>query len=353
MVAQARRAGAGNPRELVQACGIGLAAGQDREVGETAMSLVAESRALGSIGVLPTLLFFLAETELFHGRHRDALTTATEGLGIARDTGQGHWVSQMNGFLAYLAAVEGDDERCVRHVDEALASGVAGTRWTLWARGMLDLGHGRVEAALSRLEPMAGGHHVAETRCVPDLVEAAVRLGAPDRAAGAFTRYREWARYTRQPWAEALVLRCRALLEDSEEHFTAALKLEGRPFEQARTALLYGEWLRRMRRKADARTHLRTALETFERLEAAPWAGRARAELSATGSAAPAAPAPGVLARLTPQELQIVRLAAQGLSNRDIAAQLFLSPRTVGYHLYKAYPKLGVASRGELGTIAL
>ncbi|GAA2844584.1 LuxR family transcriptional regulator [Streptosporangium fragile] len=353
VVARARQAGAGDPRDLVQACGVGLVAGQDEEVGEVAAALVAESRALGSIGVLPALLFFLAETELFGGRPRDALTTATESLRIARDAGQGQWVSQMNGFLAYHAALEGDEERCARHADEALMGGVAGARWALWARGVLDLGHGRVEVALSRLEPFAGGHQVAETRCVPDLVEAAVRFGAPERVAGAFARYREWARTTRRPWAESLVLRCRALLEDAEEHFTAALELGGRPFERARTELLYGEWLRRARRKADARTHLRSALETFERLEAGPWADRARTELGATGSAAPAAPAPGVLARLTPQELQIVRLAAQGLSNRDIAAQLFLSPRTVGYHLYKAYPKLGVASRSELGAIAL
>ncbi|MFF5205087.1 helix-turn-helix transcriptional regulator [Streptosporangium sp. NPDC000396] len=350
---EARRAGADSPRDLVQACGIGLAAGQDEEVYETARSLVAEARTLGNIGVLPTLLFFLAETELFRGRHRDALTTATEGLRIARDTGQRQWVSQMTSFLAYLAAVEGDDERCRALADESLADDPVGDRWATWALGMLDLGHGRVEAALSRLESMAGSHQVSGTRCVPDLVEAAVRLGAPERAAEAFARYRTWAGYTRQPWAEALVLRCRALLEESEEHFTAALKLDGRPFERARTELLYGEWLRRTRRKADARTQLRAALETFERLTATPWADRARAELNATGSAAPTAPAPGVLARLTPQELQIVRLAAQGLSNRDIAAQLFLSPRTVGYHLYKAYPKLGVASRGELGTIPL
>ncbi|WP_433247803.1 helix-turn-helix transcriptional regulator [Streptosporangium sp. CA-135522] len=353
MVARARKAGADSPRDLVQACGVGLANGQDEEVGESAASLVAEARTLGNIAVLPTLLFFLAEAELFHGRHRDALTTATEGLRIARDTGQRQWASQTNSFLAYLAAIEGDDERCHAFADEALADGVAGTQWATWALGVLDLGHGRVEAALSRLGPMAGGHHVSETRCVPDLVEAAVRLGAPERAAEAFARYREWAGRTGQPWAEALVLRCRALLEDSEDHFTAALALDGRPFERARTELLYGEWLRRTRRKSDARGHLRAALETFERLTATPWAGRARAELGATGSAAPAAPAPGLLARLTPQELQIVRLAARGLSNRDIAAQLFLSPRTVGYHLYKAYPKLGVASRGELGTITL
>ncbi|MER5422928.1 helix-turn-helix transcriptional regulator [Streptosporangium roseum] len=353
VVAEARRAGADGPRDLVQVCGVGLAAGQDGEVRETAASLIAEARSLGDIGALPTLLFFLAETELFQGRHRDALTAAAESLRIARDTGQRQWVSQMNSLLAHLAAIEGDDGRCHRLVDEALADGAAGTRWAAWSLGVLDLGHGRVEAALSRLEPIAGGHHVSETRCVPDLVEAAVRLGVPERAAGAFARYREWAGYTRQPWAEALVLRCRALLEDSEEHFAAALKIDGRPFERARTELLYGEWLRRTRRKADARAHLRAALEAFERLEAAPWAERARAELSATGSAAPAAPAPGLLARLTPQELQIVRLAAQGLSNRDIAAQLFLSPRTVGHHLYKAYPKLGVASRGELGTLTL
>ncbi|GAA3096829.1 helix-turn-helix transcriptional regulator [Streptosporangium carneum] len=353
VIAEARRAGADSPRDLVQACGVGLAAGQDEEVHETARSLLAEARTLGSVGVLPTLLFFLAETELFGGRHRDALATATEGLRIARDTGQLQWAGQMSAFLAYLAAVEGDEERCRELVDEALAEGFAGSGWTTWALGVLDLGHGRIEAALSRLEPMAGGYQISETRCVPDLVEAAVRLGSPERAAEAFAHYRKWADGTRRPWAAALVLRCRALLEESEEHFVEALRLDGRPFERARTELLYGEWLRRTRRKADARAHLRAALETFERLEAAPWAGRARAELNATGSAAPVTAAPGALALLTPQELQIVRLAAQGLSNRDIAAQLFLSPRTVGHHLYKAYPKLGVASRGELGSIAL
>ena len=107
----------------------------------------------------------------------------------------------------------------------------------------------------------------------------------------------------------------------------------------------------RARRKTDARTQLRAALEIFDRLGAEPWSGRAASELRATGVVIPQSPGrqgPGALGQLTPQELQIVRLAAQGLSNRDIAAQLFLSPRTVGYHLYKAYPKLGVAARSEL-----
>ncbi len=125
-----------------------------------------------------------------------------------------------------------------------------------------------------------------------------------------------------------------------------------RPFEQARTALLYGEWLRRAKRKTDARVQLSVALAAFEEIGSAPWAARARAELGASGARTPqAAPSPA-FDGLTPQELQITQLAAQGLSNRDIAAQLILSPRTVAYHLYKAYPKLGISSRGELTTLS-
>jgi DNA-binding CsgD family transcriptional regulator len=107
-----------------------------------------------------------------------------------------------------------------------------------------------------------------------------------------------------------------------------------------------------MRRRAESREPLRGALRVFERIGARSWAERARAELRATGETVVAAAEPGG-AQLTPQELQVVRLAATGLSNRDIGAQLFLSPRTVGYHLYKAYPKLGVAGRHELATLDL
>ena len=152
--------------------------------------------------------------------------------------------------------------------------------------------------------------------------------------------------------------RCRALLDGDEDLFRAALAAheeDNRPFDVARTRLLYGEWLRRDKRKADARAQLRIALETFERIGAAPWAERARTELTATGTTGTSGRTAehGPSASLTPQESQIVRLAAQGLSNKDIAAQLFLSARTVGHHLYKAYPKLGVASRGELADLQL
>lgn len=115
----------------------------------------------------------------------------------------------------------------------------------------------------------------------------------------------------------------------------------------------YGEWLRRVRRRADARTQLRAALDVFDRLGARPWAERARGELRAAGESRTATRSPDLLDQLTAQELQVVRLASAGLSNRAIGAQLFLSPRTVGYHLYKAYPKLGVTTRAELARLGV
>ncbi|MFG1865711.1 helix-turn-helix transcriptional regulator [Microbispora bryophytorum] len=358
-VARAQVALASQRRELVLACGIPLLVGADAYTLEAATRLAAECRAEGRIGVLPMVLFFLAQAELFHnGRHQDATATAVTGLGIAEDTGQHQWVIHLKSFLAYLSAVQGDEKRFRQLTTDALSGTMPmrGALWVDWAHGVFDLGAGRVDAALTRLEALTQGpgwYHVSAMRCVPDLVEAAVRCGEPGRARHAFARYERWAR---QPFARALAERCRALLgsdAEAEEHYLAALRTGGPSFEHARTSLLYGEWLRRSRRRAAAAGQLRLALETFERLGAKPWADRARGELEATGAKAPGTPARGILAELTPQELQIVRLAAQDLSNKDIAAQLFLSPRTVGYHLYKAYPKLGVASRGELATLDL
>jgi DNA-binding CsgD family transcriptional regulator len=368
VVGQARRAGADTPLDLVQVCGASLIAGQDAQTYEVAASLAAEARGQGRIGLLPTILFFLAEAELFHGRHRDALATAAEAVQVAKDSGQWHWVSQVSGLLAYLAAAAGDETRCRQLADDAMTAATAGnlapgTPWAHWSLGLLDLGGGRVEAALGRLTALAEGparHHVSVMRSAPDLVEAAVRIGEPARAAGALRGFERWAGRAGQPWIDALVLRCRALLAPDPEAgdlYAAALdahQRDDRPFERARTQILYGEWLRRARRKTDARTQLRAALEIFGRLGAEPWSGRATTELQATGVTTPPGQGlhgPGALGNLTPQELQIVRLAAQGLSNRDIAAQLFLSPRTVGYHLYKAYPKLGVAARSELPAL--
>jgi DNA-binding CsgD family transcriptional regulator len=152
--------------------------------------------------------------------------------------------------------------------------------------------------------------------------------------------------------------RCRGLLgpdEAAAAHFEEALARHegpGRPFDLARTQLAYGETLRRARRRGEARTHLREALATFERLGAAPWAERARAELRATGETARKRD-PSTLSQLTPQELQIIRLVGEGGSNREIGAQLFLRRRTIDYHLRNVFVKLGVSSRAELIRLQL
>ncbi|MFE6862667.1 AAA family ATPase [Nocardia sp. NPDC057668] len=362
--AERARATGADVSDLVQLSGVGLVVGQDEQVAELAGELIAACREEGRIGPLPTLLFFRAEAESFLGRPREALVIATEGARIARDTRQEHWVGQHTAMLAYLAALDGREDECRAAAEESMAerfggADAPGAAWARAALGLLELGLGRVDSALARFESLTrepARHMVIGLRCLPDLIEAAVRLGDPARAGDALDRLDRWAEVSRQPWVAALAARARALAGPdaaAEQHYRTALDLGGRPFEQARTQLLYGEWLRRNRRKVDARTQLTSALETFERLGAAPWAGRATTELGALGVGTAARTATGVLATLTPQELQIVRLAAQGLSNRDIAAQLFLSPRTVGHHLYKAYPKLGVVSRGELNSLAL
>jgi DNA-binding CsgD family transcriptional regulator len=144
---------------------------------------------------------------------------------------------------------------------------------------------------------------------------------------------------------------------DAERHFADAMsihELGGRPFEHARTRLAYGEWLRRERRRVDARLQLAAAQAIFSELSAEPWAERARTELRAAG--VPVVVSAGgseAVSRLTAQELHVARLAAQGRTNREIAARLFLSPRTVSYHLYKAFPKLGIGSRAELNRLDL
>ena len=360
-LAEARSAAAGNAPGLVLVCGLALLLGQDQAAQQIGGELSRDLRAAGQIGWLPSVLFYAGSAQAYGGRHQEALHTVAEGLRLARDTGQQRWVDALAEPLALLAAARGDEQLCRQLADEAL--GRAGrpawnVPWTGSALGLLDLGLGRAESALARLETLAEGRkffHIAATRSTPDLVEAAVRLGRPEAAAEPLALFETWSRNTGQGWTSALVHRCRALLDGDEDLFLAALALHedgSRPFDEARTQLLYGEWLRRDKRKADARAQLRVALETFERIGAAPWAERARTELTATGTTGRAADR-GPSASLTPQESQIVRLAAQGLSNKDIAAQLFLSARTVGHHLYKAYPKLGVASRSELADLEL
>ncbi|MBE1583771.1 helix-turn-helix transcriptional regulator [Nonomuraea angiospora] len=343
-----------------------LVIGDDTLAHERAVAIERQCRAQGAIGLLPLALALVARSQMFLGMHREALASAEEGLRIARDTEQGYYAALLVGVLTYLAAIEGDEERCLKlaeQIADVHDAATGGMRCV--SLNLLDLSLGRPETALRRAEEFGAFGPAARTVMVmhrmPDLVEAAVRADRNDFAVAASERVQVWAAQTPSPWADAVALRCRALLasdEDAERYYEQALHLHlrgGRLFERARTELLYGEWLRRLRRRADARHQLRSALDIFERLGSRPWADRARAELRAAGErqTGEGRLSEGVLDRLTSQELQIIRMAATGLSNREIAAQLFLSPRTIGYHLYKAYPKLGVASRAELARLDL
>jgi len=358
LVSQARHSRAGDPYDLTMIAIAAMVTGRISDAQDLYGALVTDARAVGKVGWLPTLLAGQAQVSLFAERYFGALASATEALQIAQDTGQPQWASYLDGIMAYLAAVEGDDERCRQLADAALAEPVsaftlAAKPWVHWALGLLDLGHGHPGTALVQLETIwqePARFHASALRSVPDLVEAAVRLSQPERAAEPLARFSSWAKQACTPGIDALVARCHALLgagEEAEQHYLTALKLHDGSFEEARTQLLYGVWLRRARRKTDARTRLRAAVDGMDRIGTAPWAEQARAELAATGVRAPRKDWAS-FHRLTPQELQVARLAAHGLSNRDIAAQLFLSPRTVGYHLYKAFPKLGISSRSQL-----
>jgi DNA-binding CsgD family transcriptional regulator/tetratricopeptide (TPR) repeat protein len=337
-------------RDLLLICQAGLLGGLETQSLELVGGIVARSREEGKVGVLPSALCYLAVAQTFLGRYRDATTSASEACNIATDTGQPHWASHARGVLAYLSAVTGDRESCQELAGLALEhqeERALGHR-ARWALGLLELGHGRAQDALEHLMVLYRGpaaHQLPAERSLPDLVEAAVRLGESGLAAEALARFDVVARRAPQPWIEALLHRGRALLTPDDDTFARALRLheqDSRPFDHARTRLLY-----------EARRQLAAALEGFDRIGARPWADRAQAELEAGGAGLTQRRSPGVLALLTPQELQIVRLAAQGLANRDIAAQLFLSPRTVGHHLYRAFPKLGVGSRQELAALLL
>ena len=223
------------------------------------------------------------------------------------------------------------------------------------ALGLLSLGQGRLDEAIDELAPCAerwvATDHVEPSGVafVPDLVEAYARSDEREEAEAALTAFRAVAERTSRQWALAAVSRCDGILaaDGFAEPFEQSLAvLDGSPLalDRARTHLAYGERLRRAGQRREARTHLRAAHEAFAAVDAAPWAERAAAELRATGETV-GPRTPDRRAQLTPQELQIAHLVGEGKTNREIAAQLYLSPKTIEYHLANAYRKLGVHSR--------
>jgi len=325
---------------------------------------VAEARSAGAVGMLPFLLLPLAYRDAVDRRIAPAAAAASDALALARETGQETLAAAHVATLARVSAFRGDETDCRARAEEAIRNcvehglGFFAAVATI-ALAELELALGRLEEALRHLEELAQADEALRLTLAnlgdfvePELVYAAVRAGRRERAEQASAQFETLA--TATPFAASpLISRCRGLIADregAEHHFQEALRLHAEqpaPFDRARTQLLYGEFLRRARRRAEARQHLRSALETFERMGAALWASHARAELRATGETARKRD-PSTLDQLTPQELQIARLVGTGATNRDIAAQLFLSPRTVDYHLRKVFVKLGISSRAEL-----
>jgi DNA-binding CsgD family transcriptional regulator len=312
---------------------------------------VQVARDRGALGHLQFALSFLARSHMLAGE----LTAATMVLDEARLVAEATGNPPLVAAPMILAAWRGHEAQASELI-EATSEEAVRRRWTSnhYARSVLYNGLGRHEAAhdaaweAMRPDPIGYG-----SLLVPELAEAASRTA--DRAPLEFAL--EWlserTRAISSGWAAGIEARVRALLSEGEvagglyRQSIAHLSGTRMRLELARTHLLYGEWLRRERRRLDARDHLRTALEAFTSMGADAFARRAERELLATGEHARKRTVDTV-DQLTPQEMQIARLAARGDTNRDIAAQLFISPSTVEYHLRKAFRKLEVKSRTQL-----
>jgi DNA-binding CsgD family transcriptional regulator len=317
---------------------------------------VRTARVADLVGSLPHALEYYSLAERLLGHFDIAAASASEGLELARDTGQLCSVVQHLSTLATVSAVRGEAGECEQLAEECLALAVprrllVSTYYARHAQALSALFRGEYAEALRRLLELKE-LPTFDWYAVPDLVEAAHRCGQPDTAREAISWMEPWATDASSPGATALLLRCRAITSADDEAgslFEAAASdhPDAMVLERGRTELLYGEWLRRQRRKSEARARLHSALTLFRSIGAEPLARRARAELRAAGEADARADGSSMPA-LTAQELQVALLVAQGASNREVATRLFISPRTVEYHLYKIYPKLGVVSRTDL-----
>jgi DNA-binding CsgD family transcriptional regulator len=312
---------------------------------------VQVARDAGALVHLQFALSFLARSNMLAGELTAAALMIDEAQVIAEATGNPALVNAP----MILAAWRGHEPQATELIEAT--SEVAATRgWTSnsYAKSVLYNGLGRHDAARNaawealRPDPIGYGSWL-----LPELAEAASRTADRAQLESALEWLSERTRVISSGWASGIETRVRALLSEGEladslyrqsiEHLSGTRAR----LELARTHLLYGEWLRRDRRRLDAREHLRTAFEAFTAMGADAFAGRAERELLATGETARKRTV-DTLDQLTPQETQIARLAANGQTNRDIAAQLFISPSTVEYHLRKAFRKLGVKSRTQL-----
>jgi DNA-binding CsgD family transcriptional regulator len=327
--------------------------------------VVAYDREVGALQFLGYALDMRSLLDARAGRLAPAYALALEALQLTESLGTDTTAAACLARLAHIEAILGRSADAVGHGRRSLqVSEKRGDRWNIVrARGALGLdalARGDAAGAVAWLAPAAemlasGGHLLRNNfRLDGDLIEAQVRLGETREALRQLGDLLEHAEASRSPWALAVGARCRAFVAedgDVDEAFAAALELhavEPNAWERARTELAYGERLRRRRQPRAAREQLHSALKTFERLGSRPWADRARAELRASGDRLRRRRDPAAHDQLTPQELQVSLAAADGLTSKEIGARLFLSPKTVDFHLGRAYRKLDVRSRSEL-----
>ncbi|WP_187414295.1 AAA family ATPase [Nonomuraea sp. PA05] len=353
---------------------VGVSPGERYELGLAASALgayelsnaflapsAAEARAHGRIGTLTQALVSLAYNAAAAGDTRATVSTASEAIALATETRHATWELQARLQLGAAEALRGNGETADELADAAekiiFSAGMHPMlALTQRVRGLNALAAGRFEEAFRHLQrafdPSDVAYHpYVRLTLAGHLAEAAAHCGELDELAAVVAELTPIAARGHSPVLLTGLRYARAVLADDAAAYDDALAADLRdwPFERARLQLTYGGWLRRQRQAAESRPLLRAAAAAFDALGATPWAERARTELRATGESR-RKPIDAIDA-LTPQEQQIARLAADGLSNREIAERLFLSPRTVTTHLYRIYPKVGVKSRGELAAM--
>jgi DNA-binding CsgD family transcriptional regulator len=346
---------------------LGRAWAEDTEVARQLIgSALDGARRHGAPAILSFALAVRSDIDCRAGRWAAAYADACESLHWAEELNQAGVIGNCLMTMARIDAARGDRQSCEARVDQSRrAVGPNGIGWMqLVEQAILGF------AALTDGEPVIAVEHLEAawrfaqtngfgnpniTRFEPDLIEAHLRCRNLPRARALLASLDERARATGLSHPAAAAERCRGLLADNAEQAVAAFaaarqahSLQSAPFELGRTLLCEGEVLRRFRRPTAARSVLREAHRLFEGLAARPWAERAAYELAATGSASPSKPRAALLDALTPQELQIARLVADGRNNTEVAAAIFLSRKTVETHLTRVYRKLSVRSRTEL-----
>ena len=338
---------------------------RDASSGARLRALVDEVRGSADVGVLPVVLFHVAVDEATTGAAwARAEADYAESIRLASETGQDTERAMSLAGLTRLDARAGRADACRAHGEEANTLCAArdihvGEVWVAHALGDLELSLGNAAGATERFEglmTLLGELDLddADLSPAPELTDALLRIGRRDSALAVAAGFHAQAAAKGQPWARARADRARGLAagEDFESWFESALEWHAQTldrFEDARTRLAYGSRLRRTGRRVDARPPLRDAFDTFAELGAVLWRDHAAVELTATGVHV-RAPGEDATRDLTPQELQVCLLLADGRTTREAAAALFLSPKTIEYHLRKVYAKLGIGSRAELAA---